>query len=81
MDTADLKTNKTHVNSQTVFSGTNKLTLVIWFNLFIEELSPKRYWLGPEIPGGGGRGRQYLMLYCHHQNDSFNYLREEGDCT
>ena len=23
-----------------------------------------------EIPGGGGRGRLYLTLHCHHQNDS-----------
>ena len=22
-----------------------------------------------DIPGGGGRGRQYLTLYCYHQND------------
>ena len=46
MDTADLKTHKKHVNSKTVFGGTNKLTLVIWFDLFIEELSPKRCWQG-----------------------------------
>ena len=25
---------------------------------------------GTEIPGGGGRGRLYLTLHCHHQNDS-----------
>ena len=25
---------------------------------------------GTEIPWGGGRGRMYLALYCHHQNDS-----------
>ena len=26
---------------------------------------------GTEIPGGGGgRGRLYLSLHCHHQNDS-----------
>ena len=24
---------------------------------------------GLEIPGGGGRGRLYLTLHCHHQND------------
>ena len=24
---------------------------------------------GTEIPGGGGRGRLYLMLHCHHHND------------
>ena len=23
-----------------------------------------------EIPGGGGRGRRYLSLHCHPQNDS-----------
>ena len=22
------------------------------------------------IPGGGGRGRLYLTLHCHHPNDS-----------
>ena len=25
---------------------------------------------GTEIPGGGGRGRLYLTLHCHHQDDS-----------
>jgi len=25
---------------------------------------------GTEIPGGGGRGRLYLTLHCHHQTDS-----------
>ena len=25
---------------------------------------------GTEIPGGRGRGRLYLTLHCHHQNDS-----------
>ena len=25
---------------------------------------------GTEIPGGVGRGRLYLTLHCHHQNDS-----------
>ena len=25
---------------------------------------------GTEIPGGGGSGRRYLTLHCHHQNDS-----------
>ena len=25
---------------------------------------------GPAVPGGGGGGRQYLTLHCHHQNDS-----------
>ena len=24
---------------------------------------------GTELPGGGGRGRLYLTLYCLHQND------------
>ena len=24
---------------------------------------------GTEVPGGGGRGRLYPMLRCHHQND------------
>ena len=22
-----------------------------------------------KVPGGGGRGRLYLSLHCHHQND------------
>ena len=26
--------------------------------------------MGTEITGGGGRGRLYLTLHCHHQNDS-----------
>ena len=38
-----------------------------WFNA---ELSPKRYRLGTAIPEGAGRGRLYLWLHCHHQNDS-----------
>ena len=41
-----------------------------WLNLFNAELSPKRYWRGTEIPGGGGRWRLYLTLRCHLQNDS-----------
>ena len=40
-----------------------------WFYSF-----PKRYLylMGTKIPGGGGEswGRLYLMLHCHHQNDS-----------
>ena len=26
--------------------------------------------MGTEISGGGGRGRLYLTLHCHHHNDS-----------
>ena len=26
--------------------------------------------VGTEIPGGGGRGRLYITLHCHHYNDS-----------
>ena len=39
------------------------------FNLYAEFVS-KEALLGKEIPGGGGRGRQYLKLHCHQQNDS-----------
>ena len=47
------------------------------------ELSPKRSWRRPrsreageevlaeaKVPGGGGRGRLYLSLHCHHHNDA-----------
>ena len=43
---------------------------------------------GTEIPGGGGRGRLYLMLHCHHHSDcikvnnsgsDFNVLFTEGE--
>ena len=34
---------------------------------------------GTEIPGGGGRGRQYLMLHCHHQNDSYSKMGSDKD--
>ena len=43
--------------------------LLGWLILFRAELSPKKYWRG-EIPGGGGRGRLYLLLHCHHPNES-----------
>ena len=33
---------------------------------------------GSEIPGGGGRGRLYPTLHCHHHNDSCIKM---GDCT
>ena len=26
--------------------------------------------MGAKIPGGGGRGRLYLTLHCHHLKDS-----------
>ena len=39
-----------------------------WLNLFNAELSPEVL-AGTEIPGGWGRGRLYLTLHCHHQND------------
>ena len=32
-------------------------------------MSRKRYWRGLRYTRGGGRGRLYLLLYCHHQND------------
>ena len=33
---------------------------------------------GTEIPGGGGRGRLYLTLHCHQQNDPcFNMGSDE----
>ena len=41
-----------------------------WLNCFNGELSRKRYWRGTEIPAGGGRGRLYLTLHCHRQNDA-----------
>ena len=25
--------------------------------------------MGTKVPGGDGRGRQYLAPHCHHQND------------
>ena len=42
------------------------ILLVGWLNAFNADLSFKRYWQG----GGGERGRLYLKLHCHHQNDS-----------
>ena len=51
--------------------------MVDWLNLFDIELSQKRYWWGSRSQevrareeGGGERGRLYLTLLCHHQNDS-----------
>ena len=41
----------------------------VWLTLFNAELSPKRYWRGPRSQEVGGRGRLYLSLHCHHQND------------
>ena len=41
-------------------------------NPFNAELSPKRYRPRTEIPGGGGKGRLYLALHSHHQNDFCN---------
>ena len=35
---------------------------MFWLNLFNTKLSPKYWW--------GGGGELYLMLHCHHQNDS-----------
>ena len=35
------------------------------------ELSPTEELLaGTENPGGVGKSRPYITLYCHHQNDS-----------
>ena len=45
-----------HVN---IINTTNELTL---YNL--EEVLVRT-----EIPGGGGKGRQYLTLHCHHHSD------------
>jgi len=39
-------------------------------NLVNAELSLEEVVAGTEIPGGGGRGRLYLTLHCHHQKDS-----------
>ena len=33
---------------------------------------------GTEIPGGGRRGRPYLSLHCHHQNDSCVKMGSDG---
>ena len=51
--------------------------LVGWLSLFNAELSQKRYWRGSRSQevrameeGGGERGRLYLPLHCHHQNNS-----------
>ena len=42
---------------------------LVWFNLFIAELSQKRYWRGPksqEVVGGS----LYLTLHCDNQNNT-----------
>ena len=39
-----------------------------WLNLF--HAISKHILLGTEIPRSEGRGRLYLTLHCHHQNDS-----------
>ena len=55
-----------------------KPTRIYWLNLFNAELSPKRYRQGGrEIQGGGGRGRLYLTIHCHHQNDSCITVRTD----
>ena len=33
-------------------------------------MGPEKAAGGGGIIGGGGRGRSYLSLHCHHQNDS-----------
>ena len=38
-------------------------------NLVNAEVVSEEYLAGTEIPGGGGRGRLYLTLFCQHQND------------
>ena len=45
---------------------------------FNSRVVSKEVLTGTEIPGGGGRGRLYLSLHCHHQNDSCIKM---GDCT
>ena len=39
-------------------------------SFFNAESSPKSYWRGPESQEMGRRGRLYLTLNSHHQNDS-----------
>ena len=42
---------------------------VAWLNWLKAQLSPEEVLAGPEIPGDEERGRSYLTLNCHHQND------------
>ena len=44
--------------------------LVGLINPVQREVPSKEVVAGTEIPGGGGRGRLYLTLHCHHHNDS-----------
>ena len=52
-----------------------------WFGL-VKNASPRvvpeEVVAGTEIPGGGGRGRLYLSLHCHHQNDSSIKMGSDG---
>ena len=34
--------------------------------------------MGTEIPGGGGSGRPYLTLHCHHQKDCIQMGSDES---
>ena len=44
--------------------------LVGWLvKLVLLRVVSKEALVGTKIPGGGGRGRLYLTLCCHHQND------------
>ena len=46
------------------------LFFVVVVVVFQHRVVSEEVLVGTEIPGGGGRGRLYLSLYCHHQNDS-----------
>ena len=41
-----------------------------WVKLISRRVVSEEVVAGTEIPGGGGRGRLYPTLHCHHQNDS-----------
>ena len=43
---------------------------LVSLNLFLHRVVSEEVLVGTEMPGAdGGRGRLYLTVHCHHQND------------
>ena len=49
----------------------------VWLSSFNAELSPKRYWRGPNSQKLGEEGEICLTLHCHHRDDFCIWMSRE----
>ena len=73
--TADLQNSSVPDGTRATHRGNRSYVRFVQRRAVSEEVP-----VGTEIPGGWGRGRLYLTLHCHHQNDSCMKMGSDEVC-